>query len=448
MGRNNQQQMAIMNEKKPTLGLITLIALVTGNMIGSGIFLLPSNLASIGSISLYSWLFTTAGAVALTFVFANLSAKLPKTGGAYAYARATLGEFIGFQTAYHYWIAVWVGNAAIAVALVGYLQVFWPALINRELSCLVAIAVVWLLTVVNIMGVRSVGLMQLLTTVLKLIPIFIIGTMGWFYIHPNYYIENYNITSSHQSSFSAISAGAALTFWAFIGLESATVPADSVKNPKRNIPLATIIGTLIAAAIYIASSIAIMGMLPASFLQNSTSPFADAAKIIFGSWGREFIAAGAIISCFGCLNGWILLQGQIPMAAASDRLFPKFFAKCNSRGVPATGLIATSILISLLLLLTASENLVTQFEIIILLAVFASLIPYFYSTIAEMIFLRKAGMENKKSYLKMAIAIFAGLFAFWAIMSSGTKTIFYGVALLLSSVPLYAWHIKKKIISA
>lgn len=427
---------------KKKIGLIILITLVTGNMIGSGVFLLPSNLASIGTISLYSWLFTAAGAVALTLVFAHLSRQLPKTGGPYAYTRAALGDFIGFQTAYNYWLAVWVGNAAIVVALVGYLRVFWPALSNHLLASVVAIAIVWLLTLINVMGVRSAGFMQLLTTILKLIPIIAIGIAGWFYIHPHYYVQNYNVTMPPRSNFAAVSMGAALTFWAFIGLESATVPAGAVSNPRRNIPLATIIGTLIAAVAYIASSIAIMGMIPTNVLQHSTSPFADAAQIIFGTWGKDLIAVGAIVSCFGALNGWILLQGQIPMAAANDGLFPKFFAKCNSRGVPVQGLIVTSVLMSVLLLLTASENLVQQFQIIILLATFATLVPYLYSTVAEVVFLRKGGKPTCKLYMQVVIAIFAGLFSFWAMMSAGKEIVFYGVILLLTSVPLYAWFVK------
>lgn len=420
-----------------------LIALVTGNMIGAGIFLLPSGLARIGTVSLYSWLFTAAGAIALTLVFAHLSHQLPKNGGPYAYTRAGLGKFIGFQTALNYWVAVWVGNAAVVIAFVGYLRVFWPELSNHLLSSIVSIAIVWFLTLINIMGVRGVGFVQLLTAVLKLIPILALGIAGWFYIHPNYYIQSYNVTMSHKSNFAAISTGAALTFWAFIGLESATVPANSVKNPRYNIPLATIIGTLIAAMAYIASSVAIMGMIPIHVLQHSTSPFADAAQIIFGAWGKDLIAVGALVSCFGCLNGWILLQAQIPMAAANDNLFPKFFAKCNSHGVPVIGLIITSVLISALLLLTSDKSLVTQFQIIILLATFASLIPYLYSTIAQIALIKKNGNLCRKSYMQIVVALFAGLFSLWAMMSSGRDTVFYGMILLLISVPLYAWCVKK-----
>ena len=429
-----------MTTSNKQLGFWSLTALVAGNMIGSGIFLLPSNLAHIGSISLLSWIFTSIGALILAIIFSRTSLLLPKTGGPYAYAKEGFGKFIGFQTAYNYWICIWVGNAAITIALVGYLTVFWGALENHIIASLVAILAVWLLTLVNIIGVRSIGIIQIITTVLKLIPIFLVAILGWWYFHPEYLIHSFNITSS--SNFSAISTGASLTLWAFLGLESATVPAENVHNPKRNIPLATIVGTLIAACTYIASSTAIMGMIPADKLATSYSPFAAAASIMFGNWGKWLIAAGAAISCFGCLNGWILLQGQVAMAAADDGLFPSIFAKRNKAGLPAHGLIITSILISLLLIFTADSNLINQFELIILTATLASLIPYLYTTIAYLIIADKQSLQLTKT--KIAISLLGALYSFWVIFGAGKVIVFYGSILMLTCVPLYALIATKK----
>ncbi len=431
-----------MATKSNKLGLWALTALVSGNMIGSGIFLLPSNLASIGSISLLSWLLTATGAFFLAIVFSKMSILVPKIGGPYAYAQAGFGEFIGFQTAYNYWIAIWIGNAAIVIAMVGYLVVFFPFLKHPIYASLVAIATVWVLTFVNIRGVKSAGQMQLVTTILKFIPILLIASMGWFYFHPSYILDSFNV--SKMSDFGALSTGATLTLWAFIGLESATIPSGDVDNPKRNIPLATLLGTLIAALAYILSSTAIMGMIPASELAHSFSPFAAAAGIIFGSWGKWIIAAGAVISCFGCLNGWILLQGQIAMAAADDRLFPKIFALRNKAGVPAWGIVITSVLISLLLLLTTNPDLVKQFRIIILMAAITSLIPYLYTAMAEIILLKDRDIPRKK--LAIVIALLAGLYSFWAIFGSGEEVVFYGSILVFTSLPLYTlikWQRKK-----
>jgi basic amino acid/polyamine antiporter, APA family len=419
---------------KKKLGLATLTSLVAGNMIGSGVFLLPSTLAQLGSLSLISWLFTATGSFILALVFSRMSLLVPKTGGPYAYAQYGLGNFMGFQTAYSYWIAIWAGNAAIALAGVSYLSVFFPSLSDPIIACIVSIVFIWIFTLINIQGVHNAGFIQLVTTVLKMIPILLIATIGWFYFKPEFLTNSINVTTPHMSNFNLITHAATLTLWAFIGLESATVPADSVKNPKRDIPLATLLGTLIAMVVYITSSTTIMGMIPNANLQTSLSPFADAAEIIFGSWGKWIIAGGAVISCLGCLNGWILLQGQIPMAAARDGLFPKIFKKENSKGVPYYGLIISSILISVLLFFSISPNLVTQFKVIILTATLANLIPYLYTPVVEIILIRDKKPIKMISLITSIIGI---IYSFWAILGSGQDILVGGAILILSSVPLY-----------
>jgi APA family basic amino acid/polyamine antiporter len=426
--------------KQQKLGLWMLTALVAGNMIGSGIFLLPASLAAFGSISLLSWIVTAGGALLIALVFAKLGTVMPRIGGPYAYCREAFGDFVGFQMAYNYWIALWVGNAAIVVALTGYLSFFIPALAeNVVLSCCVNIGLVWLMTFVNLLGVRHAGAFQLLTTILKLIPLLLIALVGIFYIHPHYLAE-FNLTG--KSNFTAFSSAATLTLWSFIGLESASVPAGHVENPTRNIPRATILGVLIATAVYILSSIAVMGSMPLSQLAQSNAPYADAARLMFGPIGSVIVAIGAVISCLGALNGWILLQGQIPLAAAQDKLFPQIFEKKSANGTPVVGLVVSSVLITVLLLMTLSHSLVKQFTIIILLATLASLIPYFLTTMSELIIFLKypALFKNGKQLLgSVMIAVLAGIYSFWAIIGSGERTVFYGTLLLLSSVPVYVW---------
>jgi len=421
------------------LGLWMLTALVVGNIIGSGVFLLPASLANFGSIGLLSWCFTAVGALLLALVFAKLGTIRPKIGGPYAYCREGFGDFIGFQMAYNYWIALWVGNAAIAVAFTGYLGFFWPGLSKNPLwAFFVSAGTVWVLTIINIIGVRQAGTVQLITTILKLLPLLLIASVGLFFIHPHYLAE-FNI--SGRSNLSAFSAAATLTLWAFIGLESATVPAEDVQNPQKNIARATILGTVIAAGVYILSTIAVMGVIPSHILAHSTAPYADAAQLMFGSWGSLLVAVGAIVSCFGALNGWTLLQGQIPLAAARDGLFPPIFAKVSPQGTPVFGLIFTSILITLLLLLTLNEGLVKQFTFIILLATLSSLIPYLFTVASELlIFINNREEFNGKRLLGSSIiAVLAGIYAFWMIIGSGQQTVFYGCLLLFSSAPVYAW---------
>jgi basic amino acid/polyamine antiporter, APA family len=426
--------------KKQKLGLWMLTALVTGNMIGSGIFLLPASLAAYGSISLLSWVATAIGALLIALVFAKLANVMPLTGGPYAYCREAFGDFVGFQMAYNYWIALWVGNAAIVVALTGYLSFFWPFLAKNALwSCLVSISLVWLITFINILGVRHAGIFQLLTTILKLIPLLLIAFVGIFYIHPHF-LSEFNL--SGKSNLSAFSGAATLTLWSFIGLESASVPAGHVNNPSRTIPKATILGVIIATIVYLMSSIAVMGVMPLTELAHSNAPYADAAKIMFGPIGSTLIAIGAVISCLGALNGWILLQGQIPLAAAQDKLFPSIFLKKSENGTPVVGLVVSSVLISLLLLMTLKHSLVKQFTIIILLATLASLIPYFLTTMSELvIFFKYPGIfkKGKKLFGSIMVAILAGIYSFWVIIGSGKETVFYGTLLLLSSAPVYVW---------
>lgn len=424
-------------KKSEKLGLWMLTALVTGNIIGSGILMLPADLARVGSISLVAWIFTACGALALSLVFAKMSTLLPKTGGPYAYSHAAFGDFIGFQTAYNYWIMVLIGNAAVAIAAIGYLRVFFPCLHSPLLGSTVAIGMIWIFTAINLRSVQAAGVTQIVTTILKFVPLLAVAIFGWWYFHPSYITQNFNVT--HTSNFSAFSYAATLTLWTFIGLESATIPADSTENPKRNIPLATILGTSVAMLIYFASTAVLMGMIPHEVLVNSTSPFAAANAMIFGKWGEWIAAAGAVISCLGVLNGWTLIQGQMPMAAAADSLFPKIFNKRNKHNIPVPGLIISSIIVSIMLLATTSPSLIEQFQILILLATVIALLSYLYTAVAEIILLPKEGLKQRKNITQIAIALFAAAYTFWAIFGSGKEIVFYLAVLILSSVPLYAW---------
>lgn len=424
------------------LGLFTLTSLVAGNMMGSGVFMLPASLARVGTISILAWFFTAIGSVLLALLFARMSLLVPKAGGPYTYARAGFGSFIGFQTAWIYWAAVWIGNCAVALALVGYLRFFFPILAEPIIGIWAAIAFIWLFTFINIRGVYFAGITQLVTTILKLIPLLLIGIVGWFYFHPAYLAHSFNL--SQQSNFSAFSYAANLIFWAFVGLESATIPADAVKNPKRDIPLATILGTIITAVVYIASSVAIMGILPQSVLANSASPFALAAQIMFGTWGANLVALGVVIACLGGLNGWVLVQGQVAMAAADDDLFPKIFARRNRSNVPAAGTIITSLCMSIMLLLTMNPNLVDQFQFLIIIVSTTSLIAYFYTAVASIIIGQRdqcLGMSKHVSYL--LVALFGAAYALWAMFGAGKEVIFYVAMLIFATGLMYVGVCRK-----
>lgn len=404
------------------LGLWMATALVVGNMIGSGVFLLPSSLAEYGPISLVAWGFTAAGAILLALVFARLSRAYPRTGGPYAYARRAFGDFVGFQTAWGYWIAVWAGNAAIAVAFVGYLAHFWPALgDDKVLAAAVGLAAIWLLTAVNAYGIREGGAVQVVTTVIKLVPLLMIAVGGLFFVESGNFGE---FNASGDSAFGAVTAAAALTLWSFIGLESATVPAEDVENPQKNIPRATVAGTAVTALIYILGTVAVLGLVPAAALATSTAPFADAADTAFGGWSADLVAAGAAISAFGALNGWILLQGQVPFAAARDGLFPRVFARTGRGGTPVVGLVVSSVLVTGLMLMNYNASLVDQFTFIILLATLTTVIPYAYASMAELVLLATdpAAFSGRRLARDAVIALLAFGYTVWAIAGAATRS--------------------------
>ncbi|GAA4648954.1 amino acid permease [Kistimonas scapharcae] len=432
------------NGKKSKLGVWMCAALVVGNMIGSGIFLLPASLGAYGPISIGGWLFTGAGALLLALTFARLSQMIPSAGGPYAYCRAGLGKFMGFLIAWGYWIGLWSGNAAIVVAMLGYLGIFIPEINqNPMLGAGIAVGTIWFMAWINCRGVKSVGVFQLVTTILKTVPLVAIAIFGIFQINPEHFTT---INTSELSNFNALTSSAALCLWAFLGLESATVPSENVHNPEKTIPRATVLGTLFAAVLYIIATTSLMGLISPADLAQSTAPFADAAAILWGPAGTVVIGVAAIISCLGALNGWTLMTAQIPMAAARDGLFPESFGKISKRGTPALGIIISSVLVTLLVLTNYSRGLVGAFNFIISLAVMTTLLPYTMSTMARLVLQirerEKLGTVIPKR--DIIISSLAFLYSLWALGGSGMETVYWGFLLLIGGIPAYIWILWKK----
>ncbi|MEZ4701325.1 MAG: amino acid permease [Rhodothermales bacterium] len=425
------------------LGLWMCTALVVGNMIGSGVFLLPASLAPFGGISILGWLVSAGGALCLALVFARLGQRLPRLGGPYAYAREGFGDFGGFWVAWSYWISMWTTNAALAVAFASYSTVFWPALgESPPLGALAALGALWLLTAVNIAGVREAGSVQLVTTILKVLPLIAVALFGFFSFNIDHF-QPFN--PSDSSPFVALSATITLTLWAFLGLESGTVPAGDVENPSKTIPRATMLGTIIAAVIYIVCTVAIMGIIAPADLAASTAPFADGAGLVWGPWGRSLMGAGAAISCFGALNGWVLLSGQLPRAAALDGLLPARFARLNDRGTPAAGLLVSSVLSSVLIAMNYTRGLVQAFTFLILLATLATLMPYVFSSMTDLLLgMRDGGNTDVwRRAGRFAVSLVAFAYSMWAIAGSGQETVFWGFLLLVLGLPLYVFMRRK-----
>ncbi|MCG9030614.1 amino acid permease [Laribacter hongkongensis] len=432
-----------MTRKKQGLGLWMCIALVCGNMIGSGVFLLPSSLAPYGGLAIIGWVLTAIGAVLLALVFAGLTRSMPREGGPYGYTRDAFGDFAGFWIAWGYWIALWVGNAAIAVAFTSYLSGFFPVLAsNHWAGGGTAIALVWCVTLINLRGVESTGRMAVITTIIKLLPLLAITTIGLLWFNP----DNLVFNPGNKPVGDSISAVAALTLWAFLGMESASVPAGDVENPEKTIPRATIIGTLLAAVVYIGVTVAVMGVLPHDVLASSPAPMADAARVMWGDWAYAAVGLGAVVSCLGAINGWSLMPCHVSLAAARDGLFPRQFARLNGNRVPAWGLVVSSSLMTLLLVLnySGSKGMVEIFNFIILLATMTTLLPYAFTAVAELMFMARGQMPATGAGRRIVIASLAFVYAVWALYGSGAETVLWGVILLMLGLPVYVWMAKEK----
>jgi APA family basic amino acid/polyamine antiporter len=330
------------------------------------------------------------------------------------------------------------------VAFAGYLGVFWGRLHSTNwLQALVAVGAIWLFTLVNIAGARETGVAQVLTTVLKFVPLAVIGIAGLFYMHGG----NFTPFTVHGGFDWHVNAAATLALWAFIGLESATVPAEEVEDPKRTLPRATIIGTVAATGLYILATVAIMGIIPAHTLAGSNAPFADAARAMWGSSvlgvsPGKLIALVAMISTFGALNGWILLQGRVPQAAAEDGLFPKPFARVSGKGqTPVFGLVVSSVLLSGLMLMNYNASLVDQFNQVLLLATLTTLVPYAFSAAAQlqMLFQDRQLFNARHLARDAAIAALAFGYAFWMMWGAGEEIIAKGFLLLMAGTPVYVF---------
>jgi basic amino acid/polyamine antiporter, APA family len=424
--------------KSNKLGIWSSTSYVVGNMIGSGVFMLPVALAAYGGVSILGWGIAALGALLLASIFKYLTKQIPNVnGGPYAFAKVGLGEFPAFLVAWGYWISIWCTNGAIAVAFVSYLTVFIPSLsVDFISSMMIGLSVIWFLTWFNTLQVTYSGRLQLVSTILKLLPLVLISVFGLFFIRMHHFFP---INLKGDSLFSVLTATVTLCLFAFLGLESATIPEDKIADSKRTIPRATFIGTGIAIVVYILSSISVMGIIPPEELKLSNAPFADAAAIMWGQDARYLVAVGALISTFGALNGWILLQGQIPAAAAKDGIFPALFKRENKNGMPTFGLIVSSVLASLLMYLNYSKGFGDTFKFILLLATLTALLPYLFSVTTYLLMVVSDQHWKKKAIKRFIIGFVALLFIIWTIAGCGQEVVFWGFLLLLAGIPFYIW---------
>ncbi|HET9804373.1 MAG TPA: amino acid permease, partial [Candidatus Acidoferrum sp.] len=315
------------NESRVTvksLGVAACTAIVVGNMVGSGFYLSPAAVAPFGNLAILAWIVMGAGAICLGLTFAKLARLAPATGGPYAYTRMAYGDFPGFLIAWGYWISIWTSLPVIAIAFAGAVFDLIPGLHNRAMAVVFTLGAIWAVVFINLRGVKEAGIFAEITTYSKLVPFAAVALIGLFFIDTSHFNE---LNPSGKSLLAASAALAPLTMFAFLGLESATVPAGDVIDPKRTIPRSTVLGIGIATLLYVLGTIAVFGLVPRDQLIHSVAPFSDAARVLWGSWGATVISIAVMVSAIGALNGWTLLMGQVPMAAAHDGLFPPVFGR-------------------------------------------------------------------------------------------------------------------------
>ncbi len=407
------------------LGLPQSIALVMGSIIGVGIFSLPYAIASYGPISLVAMGLATVGAVALALLFAVLSRRIPAAGGPYAYARAAFGNGFGFSQAWLYWITAWAGNAAIAVGWVFYVQQF----LNKGGSAVGSIAIamvgLWVPAMVNLSGVRNMGVFQLWTTVLKFVPLALMATVGLLFIKPGNFTP---WNTSGDTDLSAVGGAMAICLFSYLGVETAAVAAGKVRDPERNVARSTIYGTLASAAVYLLSLIAVFGILPAAALSqdsNQASYAAAANEIAGGTWLGYVVAIAVIISGLGALNGWTMICAEMPLAASKDGLFPKSFGYLSGRGVPTFGIVSSTALASVAVVISyLGTSGATVFTTLVLMTGITSAIPYAASALAQLKWRVLDGRKGPTPHLVLdlgvaVVALLMSLAFVWYSRNSG-----------------------------
>lgn len=373
---------------------------------------------------------TAGGSILIALVFARLSSRITKSGSVYVYSRDAFGDLPGFLIAWSYWTSYWVAIPGGAIAFVGYLSVFHPDLSDSRLMQLgIGLVVIWTSILLNIKGVKEATFVQLVLTVLKLLPLALIIVVGV----ASGSTDNFpDFNPKELPVFEALATTVLLTLWAFSGMEAGAISAGDVQNPEKTVPRAIVFGTLTVAFIYIGSTAAVMSLVPAEVLVNSTAPFADAAASL-GAWGPTVIAIGALFATYGSMHGIIYVAGQMPMALAVDRFAPKTFARKNSGGAPFTALLVVGVLASLLLIGNYSKGLISAYRLIITMSTLAFLLPLVVCSLAEL----KHSWRSSRGWA--GVALIALLYSLFAVIGSGWEVISWGVLLMLAGLPIYWW---------
>jgi putrescine:ornithine antiporter len=411
-------------QKKMTLVQLTFIVAV--NMMGSGIIMLPTNMAKVGAISLLSWVVTAVGSMAIAYGFARAGLFNQREGGMSAYAEDAYGKSGYFMVFYLYFLSLAIGNVAIGISAVGYLAGFFPWLSATPIAtCIGVIGLLWLTTVANFGGPKITGRIGSITVWGVILPVGLLSIFGWFWFHAETFATAWN--PKGLTLIQGMGSSIALTLWAFLGMESAAQNSSAVENPKRNVPLACMMGTLGAAFIYILSTTVIQGIVPNADLAKSTGPFALAYARMFNPAIGSIVMALAVMACVGSLLGWQFTIAQTAKSAADQRMFPALFSYVNRLGAPIAGMIVMAVAQSLLALSTISPSLSEQFGVLVNLAVVTNVVPYVIALSALPVMMQNAGVRGRPYRRTVAVAFVAMAYSVYAIYASGKDAVFGGM---------------------
>ena len=420
-------------QARKELGFWMCTALVVGNTIGIGIFVLPASLAPYGFNAMIGWGVTVLGMTVLARVFARLAREFPAADGPYAYIEATSGRVPAFIAIWCYWVSCWITNAAIAIGVVGYLGKVVPGL-DALPPAGQALALVWLFVVVNLLGIRTGGRVQVTTTAIKLVPVAAIMLLGAWLLatEPAAYVRH---SPDTPLTLDGLMAASTIALFAMLGIESAAVPAGCVRDPERTIPRATMTGTLLTAAIYIAVSSMALLLIPQQELARSSAPFADLLDAFTEVGSGRLLAAFVVISGLGALNGWTLLVGELTASMARHGSLPRPLERLNTRGAPGVALVLTGVLATAMVLMNYSKSLVEGFTFLTLIVTAANLPLYLLCALALVVLWRRG--ERRLPGDLLALGLLGTAYTVFSFVGLGREPFLWALVLGAAGLPLY-----------
>jgi putrescine:ornithine antiporter len=418
-----------MADQKKKMNVVQLTFIVAVNMMGSGIIMLPTNMAKVGAISLLSWVVTALGSMAMAYGFAQAGIYNQRPGGLAAYAEDAYGKDGYFQTFFLYFVSIAIANVAVAASALGYLAGFFPALTATPMAtCVGIIGLLWLTAIANFGGPKLTGRISSVTVWGVILPVGFMAIFGWFWFKGATFAEAWN--PNGLSIVQGMGSSISLTLWAFLGLESASQNASAVENPKRDVPIACLFGTLGAGVIYVLSTTVIQGVVPNAELQASTGSFGTAFAQMFNPAIGSIVMGLAVMACVGSLLGWQFTMGSVAKDAADSGMFPRIFGKVTAAGAPIAGMVIMGVVQTLLALMTISPDLSSQFSALVNLSVVTNVIPYILALTAMTVILRSGNVTGGAYTRTIAISVVGIVYSVYALYASGGQAVIGGMLVL------------------